>query len=88
MKFTLADKHSAQSLGYVLDLDSARIVDKKAADAVARTRSRSALDSMIDAFCDNAGSPYRGDDGELYAVEFDWAQPEAVPVVWQRLRKA
>lgn len=88
MKFTLADERSAQSLGYVLDLDSPRIVDKEAADAVVRARSRNALDSMIDALCDNAGSPYRGEDGELYAVEFDWSHPEAVPVVWQRLRKA
>ena len=87
MKFTLADKHSAQSMGYVLDLDSPRIVDKKAADVVVCTHNRSVLDSMIDALCDNAGSPYRGDDEELYAVEFDWTQPEAVPVIWQRLRK-
>lgn len=79
--------NGARNAGYTLDLTCSHEVDDSAAASVMTTRGESYLNSLVDSLFDNEGDLFRGQDGNLYAVIFDYGRTPAVPVAWQRLRK-
>ena len=78
----------ARKAGYMLDLAAPLMVNQAAIDDLHSRRGESAVNSTIDGLCDNDGDLFRGEDGEYYAVAFDYGAPAPYPVLaWHRLTK-
>lgn len=76
----------AQRAGYRPDPDAAPIIDEAVLEKIRKTRGESAANNLIDGFKDFDGDLFRGEDGELYTVEFDFTSyAQYAPAIWQHV---
>lgn len=82
MKFTILknELYAVKNAGYELDF-----TQKYGERLASFFEEQNAIENAIDSFKDLDGAALcRGDDGELYAVEFYYT---GEPMIWQRVRR-
>lgn len=77
-----------RTAGYVIALPAQRELNQPALDDLQRRLGESRVNSALDGLWNNDGDLYQGDDGNFYAVEFDYSVSPAVPLAWAKLTKA
>jgi hypothetical protein len=80
--------YGARNAGYSFVKPYSPVFDAKQIDKIRKRSGEAYVNNMFDSFADCDGDLFRGDDGLMYVVSFDWGASPAVPAIWHRVEKA
>lgn len=87
-KIINSNEGSLDYRGYRFADGSDRIYDNDVAERIRIVKGENYLDNLFDDFYDGCFEPIcKADNGNLYAVLFDYVDNDEVPVIWQQVEK-